>query len=67
MSFSDIKKMPLSERIHLMEQIWDTLRYEDNEIDSPQWHEEILQMRKESVVKKEAKLYTVSDIKKRRR
>ncbi len=30
-----IKEMPVNERIGLMEEIWDTLRYDENEIESP--------------------------------
>jgi hypothetical protein len=35
MSITDIKNMPLLERVRLMEEIWDTLNHETPEIDSP--------------------------------
>jgi len=35
MSIADIKKMPIVERVYLIEQIWDTLNQETAEIDSP--------------------------------
>ncbi len=63
MSISDIKKMPFVERVHLMEQIWDTLRDESNQRESPAWHEDILKERKEAYDSGEVKSYTLEEIK----
>jgi putative addiction module component (TIGR02574 family) len=63
MSISDIKKMPVVERIHLMEQIWDTLRDEFDQRESPAWHEEILKERKEAYASGKVKSYTLEEIK----
>ncbi|MEA1967982.1 MAG: addiction module protein [Candidatus Cloacimonadota bacterium] len=41
-----IKKMSTIERIQTMEAIWDSLLYEDGEIDTPAWHEKIIEERK---------------------
>ncbi|HIP58866.1 MAG TPA: addiction module component CHP02574 family protein [Campylobacterales bacterium] len=62
MSISDIKKMPLLERVHLMEQIWDTLRDESEDLDSPAWHKDILKERKEAYNNGNVKSYTVEEI-----
>lgn len=41
MHITEIKKLPIEQRMLLMEQR-DTLCYEDEEIKSPSWHEELL-------------------------
>jgi len=48
MNMADIKKMSTSERLQTMEALWDSLLYENGEIESPQWHETILEKRKEN-------------------
>ncbi len=63
MSTTDIKNMPLLERIHLMEEIWDTLNHETPEIDSPNWHRDVLQERKEAIKNGNVKLYTIAELK----
>jgi putative addiction module component (TIGR02574 family) len=60
MSIADIKKMPIIERVHLMEQIWDTLNHETLEIDSPAWHSELLQERKKAIKEGNVKMYTLN-------
>ena len=67
MSITDIKKMPLLERVRLMEEIWDTLNHETPEIDSPTWHGEVLQERKEAIKNGNVKLYTIAELKAMRR
>ena len=42
---TEIKEMPVNERITLMEEIWDSLCLEEKEIESPAWHKEILDER----------------------
>ena len=62
MSIADIKKMPYLERVHLMEQIWDTLRDESQLKDSPDWHENILTKRKEAYASGKVKSYTLEEV-----
>ncbi len=62
MSITDIKKMPLIERLQLMERIWDTLRDESVEIDSPIWHEDILKERIDAHANGHVKSYTIEEI-----
>ncbi len=45
MHITEIKKLPIEKRMLLMEQIWDTLCHEDEEIKSPSWHEDIINER----------------------
>ena len=67
MSIADIKRMPLLERMHLMEEIWDTLNHETSELDSPAWHEEVLQERKKAIENGDVKLYSIAELKAMRR
>jgi len=36
--------MNTSERLQTMEALWDSLLYENGEIESPEWHEKILEI-----------------------
>ncbi len=62
MSISDIKKMPFVERVQLMEQIWDTLRDESEQRESPAWHEDILKERKEAFESGKVESYTIEEV-----
>ncbi len=62
MLISDIKKMSFIQRVHLMEQIWDTLRDEPQQIKSPLWHQDTLNERKEAYESGEVKSYTIEEI-----
>jgi len=42
MNTSEIKKMSTIERLQTMEAIWDTLLYDEIEIESPEWHRDVL-------------------------
>ncbi len=62
MSIADIKKMPLEERIYLMEQIWDTLKNQSEDLDSPTWHEDVLKDRKDTYMHDEVESFTIEEI-----
>ena len=62
MSIADIKKMPILERMRLMEEIWDTLRDDSKDLDSPYWHEDILKERKEAYSSGKVKSYTIEEV-----
>ena len=55
----EIKKMSTKDRIILMEEIWDTLCHEENEIESPSWHEGVLDKRRKQVEDGEAKFISI--------
>jgi hypothetical protein len=38
MNTIEIRKMSTIERLQAMEAIWDSLLYEESEIESPEWH-----------------------------
>ncbi|MFZ2958319.1 MAG: addiction module protein [Candidatus Ozemobacteraceae bacterium] len=45
MGIPEIKEMTTIERIQAMEMLWDALCHEEQEIESPAWHEKILKER----------------------
>ena len=59
MSLADIKKMSFVEKV----QIWDTLRDESAQLESPEWHEEILQKRREAYKEGGVQSYTIEETK----
>ena len=59
MSIADIKKMSFVERVHPMEQIQDTLRDESEQLESPEWYEEILQNRRDAYKQGCVQSYTI--------
>ena len=65
MILTEIKKMSTIERLQAMEKLWDSLCNED-EIESPEWHKDILQERKKKIEKGEAEYISLEDLKGRR-
>ncbi len=64
MDISDVKKMNSCERLQAMEALWDSILYENEGIEAPQWHEKILQVRKDKIANGTAKFISLSDLKK---
>ena len=65
MSITEIKNMTTVERLEAMELLWDALCHEEEEVQSPAWHELILKKRKERIESGEAKFYTLDQLKER--
>ncbi len=63
MTITEIKKMSILERLQAMEELWDSLCHEDQEIDSPAWHGDILEDRKARIEKGEAGFISFEDLK----
>ena len=59
----EIKKMSLIERLQAMETLWDSLIDEDSEIESPQWHREILEERKRKIKTGKAEFLSLDELK----
>ncbi len=53
-----LSKLTLTQKLDLMEAIWDDLTKHEEELESPEWHERVLSDREEAVVTGRA---TVSD------
>ena len=64
MSLSDITKMPLSERIYLMEQLWDSFKYDNKAVEPPAWHKNVLDDRRKKYDNGELNLISLDDLKK---
>lgn len=60
---AEIKKLPVKDKLILIEEIWDTLNHEDADIDSPAWHKDILEERKKSIKDGNAKFVSRDDLK----
>jgi putative addiction module component (TIGR02574 family) len=65
MSISELKSMPVEDRIQLMEQIWESLCLEEQAIESPAWHEGILRERKKKIDSGEGRFLTLDELKER--
>ena len=59
-----IEKMSKEEKIKLMEAIWDDLRKNEDDLPSPDWHENILHERVEKLKKGEDKFVDWEEAKK---
>ncbi len=46
MNTFEIEKMSTIERLQAMEALWDSFMEEESEIDSPEWHQSIIENRK---------------------
>jgi len=62
-----IDEMSTTDRLQAMEDLWDSLTHEKEEIQSPVWHEEILNNRREKIKSGIAKFLTIEDLKKQYR
>ena len=58
MQIKDVKNLDLPQRIYMMEELWDSFKYEDTSITSPLWHKNILDSRAKDY--KDGKIKTVS-------
>jgi len=67
MNINDVKKMSKAERLQAMETLWDSLLYENGEIETPEWHEKVLTERKKRIENGSAEFISLSDIKKSQR
>jgi len=63
MSLSDIQNMPLEERLHLMEQLWDSFKYEKEEVAPPAWHQDVLSERMTKYKNGELELISLEELK----
>jgi Putative addiction module component. len=57
------KSLTIEQRMLLMEQIWDTLCHENEDIKSPSWHEEIINDRMQLVNSGKAKFISIQELK----
>lgn len=58
----EIKKMSRIERLQTMEALWDLLIDEESEIESPEWHGDILEERKREIEKGNAEFLSLEKL-----
>ena len=63
MNVTEISRMSKIERLQTMETIWDSLIHETPEIESPEWHQDILADRKRKIEEGKAEFISVEEIK----
>jgi hypothetical protein len=64
---SEIERMSVTERLKAMDQLWDSLTRDIDEIPSPDWHQDILADRKARAQRGEAKFLTLAELRSRLR
>ena len=64
---SEIERMSVTERLQAMDQLWDSLTRDSDEIPSPEWHQEVLADRKARAQRGEAKFLTMDQLRSRLR
>jgi hypothetical protein len=55
--------MSVIERLQAMETLWDSLVDEESEIESPKWHQEILEERKRKIDTGNAEFLSLEELK----
>jgi hypothetical protein len=65
MSIAEIKQMSTHERLVAMEMLWDSLRRDDQEPESPAWHLKVLEARRERMASADARFLTRAELRKR--
>jgi putative addiction module component (TIGR02574 family) len=63
----EVSRLSKAERLQAMEWLWASLSKEPKDIESPEWHGEVLAARKAKVDSGEAKFLSVAQLKKRLR
>ena len=62
MNISEISKMSKLERLQTMEALWDSLIHETPEIESPEWHRDILVSRKSKIDGDKAEFISIEEL-----
>jgi hypothetical protein len=63
----EVSRLSKAERLEAMEWLWASLSKEQQEIESPEWHGEVLAARKAKVDSGEARFLSIAQLKKRLR
>ena len=67
MDAREIKKMSRAERLKVMEALWDSLVEEEAEIESPDWHRDVLEERKRKIESGKAEFISLEKLRASRR
>ena len=63
MNTSDIKKMSRSERLAAIEALWESLLDEEAQIESPDWHRDVLEQRRQRIESSQAEFISLAKLK----
>ena len=63
-ALEEIHQMPLHEKLRIMEAIWDDICREEQNLEVPQWHKDILDERERLVAEGKAQFVDWEDAKK---
>ena len=63
----DISELSVTERLQVMEALWDSLTHDSEEIASPDWHKAVLEERRRKIDSGEAEFLSIKELKARRR
>ena len=61
MGISEITAMSHEERVETMELLWAAMTHDSSELESPSWHEGVLDDRRKRIESGEAKFYTLEE------
>ena len=64
MKDNELKHMSVNDRLQAMETLWSTFVYENTPIDSPHWHGNVLDSRKEKIENDDAKFISLESLRK---
>jgi putative addiction module component (TIGR02574 family) len=63
MSIAEVKRLPLAEKLQIMEAIWEDLRAQAERVPVPQWHRDLLDERRKAVEEGREELLNWDEIK----
>ena len=59
----EISKMSIAERLQAIEALWNSLLDNESEVESPQWHRDILEERKRKIEDGKAEFIVLEELK----
>ena len=65
MNSVDIARMSKIQKLQTMEAIWDSLIHETKDIESPEWHRDVLETRKRDIEEGKAEFYSIEELRSR--
>ena len=67
MSIAEIEKMTVQEKLTAMEQIWESLSQKETNLESPDWHEDVLRDRKAKIDSGAGEFLTIEQLREKYR
>jgi putative addiction module component (TIGR02574 family) len=63
MSIAEIHQLPLSEKLQIMEAIWEDLRAKVDQVAVPDWHRDLLDTRRQAVAENREQILEWDEVK----